>query len=81
MLLAGVVLGIQTLITYFMGQAERGFSTVILLQLFIGSGIMIGLSIIGLYIAKIYEEVKARPRYLIKEKRGTAILPDQKPVR
>lgn len=81
MLIAGLVLGVQTLVTYFMGQAAGGFSTVILLQLFIGSAIMISLSIIGLYIAKIYEEVKGRPRYLIKETRGSAVLPEQKPVR
>ena len=81
MLLAGAILGVQTLVTYFMGHAADGFSTVILLQLLIGSGIMISLSIIGLYLAKVYEEVKGRPRYLIKEQRGDAILPDQKPVR
>ncbi len=80
MLLASFVLGVQTLVNFFLGAAG-GFSTVILLQLFIGSCTMISLSIIGLYISKIYEEVKARPRYLIKDKRGNAILPDQKPVR
>ncbi len=80
MLLAAFVLGIQTLVNFFLGAAG-GFSTVILLQLFIGSCTMISLSIIGLYISKIYEEVKARPRYLIKDKRGNAIIPDQKPVR
>lgn len=81
MLLAAVVLGIQTLIQYFLGNASGGFPTVILLQLFIGSCIMMSLSVIGLYISKIYEEVKGRPRYLIKEKKGKAILYDQKPVR
>jgi len=80
MLVAAFVLGIQTLVNFFLGAAG-GFSTVILLQLFIGSCTMISLSIIGLYISKIYEEVKGRPRYLIKDKRGNAILQDQKPVR
>ena len=81
MLIIGAILGIQTLVNYFMGHAASGFSTVILLQLLIGSGIMISLSVMGLYIAKVYEEVKGRPRYLIQEQRGDAILPDQKPVR
>ena len=31
---------------------------------------MISLGIIGYYIAKIYEEVKGRPRYLISAKIG-----------
>ncbi len=73
MLLASVVLGIQTLVNFFMGSVG-GFPTVILLQLFIGSCIMISLSIIGLYISKIYEEVKGRPRYLISKKKGNAFL-------
>lgn len=66
---AAVVLTVQTLVHYFMGRAAQGFSTVILLLLWIGSGIMISLSIIGLYIARIYDEVKGRPRYLIRERR------------
>lgn len=81
MLFGAIILGIQTLVTFFMGAAASGFSTVILLLLFIGSCIMISLSVIGLYISKIYEEVKARPRYLIKDRRGSALLKDQRPVR
>ena len=41
------------------------FTTVILLLLLIGSILMICLGIIGYYIAKIYEEVKRRPRYIV----------------
>ena len=63
--LFAIVLGVQTLIRFFSGQAASGFTTVILLILFIGSMLMISLGIIGYYLAKIYEEVKARPRYII----------------
>lgn len=65
--LASAVLGIQTLIQYFAGHSLEGFTTVILLLLLIGGGLMISLGIIGLYIAKIYDEVKNRPRYIISE--------------
>ena len=58
-------LGIQTLVRYFCGTAAEGFTTVILLQLFSASVIMIGIGIVGLYLAKIYDEVKRRPRYII----------------
>lgn len=68
--LMGVVLGIQSLVRYFSGHAVEGFTTVILLILIIGSIIMISLGIIGYYIAKIYEEVKGRPRYLISRRIG-----------
>ena len=66
----GIILGLQSLIKYFMGQALEGFTTVILLILIIGSLIMISLGIMGIYISKIYEEVKGRPRYIISKKIG-----------
>ena len=65
--LFAIVLGIQTLIKYFSGMAVEGFTTVILLILLLGSLIMMSLGIIGYYIAKIYEEVKGRPRYIISK--------------
>lgn len=60
-----VILGIETLVNYFLGISADGFTTVILLILIIGGCIMISLGIIGHYIARIYEEVKGRPRYII----------------
>ncbi len=64
---ASVILGIQTLVRYFTGRAIEGFTTVILLLLIIGGCIMLSLGIIGHYIAKIYEEVKGRPKYIVSE--------------
>ena len=65
-----VVLGVNALYQKISGIALDGFTTVILLQLFTGSVIMISLGIIGYYIAKIYEEVKGRPRWIISETCG-----------
>ena len=62
-----VILFIQTLIKYVSGTAVEGFTTVILLILIIGGFLMLSLGIIGHYIAKIYEEVKGRPRYIISQ--------------
>lgn len=64
-LLIAVIMGIQTLIHWLNGSAAIGFTTVIMLQLFIGSIIMISLGIIGYYISQIYIEIKERPRYLV----------------
>ena len=74
MFLVSLVLGVQTLIRYLFGNALEGFTTVILLQLFIGSMLMISLGIIGMYLMKIYHEIKGRPRYLVSKtiKEGTA---------
>ncbi len=56
---------VEALVTFFEGKAQEGFTTVIILQCFTGSFIMLGLGVIGFYISKIYEEVKGRPRYII----------------
>jgi dolichol-phosphate mannosyltransferase len=64
------ILGANTLVGYFMGRSAEGFSTVILLILITGSLIMMGLGILGYYVAKIYEEIKFRPRYIITQSLG-----------
>lgn len=73
MLLISLVLGVIALVQKFCGQALEGFTTVILIQLFSSSIIMISLGIIGYYIAKIYEEIKARPRYIVADTCGDTI--------
>ncbi len=60
-------LGMQTLYRVLTGSAVEGFPTVILLLLISSSVLMIALGIIGQYLAKIYEEVKQRPRYLLRD--------------
>lgn len=65
-----VILSINALYQKMTGTALGGFTTVILIQLFSGSVIMISLGIIGYYISKIYEEVKGRPRYIVSRTCG-----------
>jgi glycosyltransferase involved in cell wall biosynthesis len=62
-----VILGLQTLYMKLFGGALGGFSTVIICILFTGAVIMFALGIIGEYIARIYQEVKRRPRYVVRE--------------
>lgn len=71
-LLFTVILGVQTLFNFFMGYALEGFTTVIILLLFIGSIIMFSLGIIGYYISRIYDELKRRPRYIVEKRTGQA---------
>lgn len=70
MFVISVILGVISLTQKIMGVALGGFTTVIILLLFIGSIIMISLGIIGFYISQIYEEVKMRPRYIIASECG-----------
>ena len=67
LLIASFGVMIHTIISYFAGHSLEGFTTIILLLLLIGGGLMISLGIIGVYIAKIYDEVKSRPRFIISE--------------
>lgn len=69
-LIVSVVMTIVALVQKIIGVALGGFTTVIILLLFVGSIIMICLGIIGVYIAKIYDEVKGRPKYIISEMSG-----------
>lgn len=70
MLVISVVMSIIALVQKFTGQALGGFTTVILLLLFSSSIIMISLGIIGYYIARIYDEIKGRPRYVVSRTCG-----------
>ncbi len=67
MLVTAVIFGVVALVQKIMGTALGGFTTVILLLLFASSLIMISLGIIGYYVARIYEEIKGRPRYIISK--------------
>ena len=69
-LLTSVVLGIIALVQKIAGTALGGFTTVIILLLFLGSLIMISLGIIGYYVGNIYEEIKDRRRYIIADTCG-----------
>ena len=67
MMAVSVVFGVISLVQKLTGQALGGFTTVIILLLFASSVIMISLGIIGYYVARIYDEIKGRPRYIISQ--------------
>lgn len=77
-LLLAVIQGIEALVRYASGQALEGFTTVILIELISGSIVMISLGIIGNYIARIYDEVKARHRYIVSQTVGIPSRRDEK---
>jgi len=49
--------------------AFTGFTTLVTLLLMIGGAQLIGIGIIGQYLARIYDEVKQRPLYILRKKR------------
>lgn len=83
-LLFGFVVGTEAFVGWLRGRAVSGFTTTITTLLIIGSLIMISLGIIGEYIAKIYDEIKARPTYVVESATGVddeELLRVREPVR
>jgi polyisoprenyl-phosphate glycosyltransferase len=60
-----LLVGGQALWSRFRNESVSGFVTIIIAITFMGSLIMISLGIMGEYIAKIYDEIKARPPYIV----------------
>jgi glycosyltransferase involved in cell wall biosynthesis len=54
----------------FVGGEPQGFPTLVILILFMGGIQLIFLGVIGEYIGRIYDEVKKRPNYVVRETCG-----------
>ena len=65
-----LLLGVQTLVRWMRGGSVAGFPTVILILLVMGTFVLLGLGIIGEYLARIHEEVRGRPRFLVQDRAG-----------
>ena len=73
-----VLLGAQTLVRFLQGDAVTGFTTVILLLLIQGTLTLLGLGIIGQYLARIHDEVKRRPRFFVARSAPPETRPDER---
>jgi polyisoprenyl-phosphate glycosyltransferase len=52
------------------GSYLPGFSTITIVVLLLGGLNLIAVGIIGEYVGRIYDEVKRRPLYLVRERRN-----------
>jgi glycosyltransferase involved in cell wall biosynthesis len=50
--------------------AQTGFTTLVTLLLFLGGVQLIAIGLLGEYLARIYDEVKQRPLYIVKQRYG-----------
>lgn len=61
-----IIAAIYAFVSYFMGQVEAGWTSLILSIWFLGGVQLLSIGLIGKYVGKIYTEVKHRPRYNIE---------------
>lgn len=76
---AAALLGVATIIIagffsvyalyskFFLDRSPRGFTALTLLLVFLSGVLLFFLGIIGEYVGRVYEEVKQRPMYIVKE--------------
>jgi glycosyltransferase involved in cell wall biosynthesis len=76
MLVIAVILGIEAIMSRLAGNAISGFATLEITILFSGSLIMIGLGVIGQYMARMFDEIKGRPVCLVSRLIGLENSPD-----
>lgn len=62
--LVGIVA--QIILRLILPSTPAGITTVLIAVLFLGAIQLLGISILGEYIGKIFEEVKQRPKYIVK---------------
>ncbi len=66
----GFVIGTFFVVRRLLGVeiAATGFTTMVTLLLFLGGVQLIGIGVVGEYIGRIYDEVKRRPPYIVRER-------------
>ena len=68
--LLGFVLAARFVIRRLAGveQAQMGFTTLVTLVLFMGGVQLVSIGLLGEYLARIYDEVKARPLFIVRRR-------------
>ena len=61
-----LAISLVALLDYMQGNVISGWTSLIVVVLFMGSIQLFCLSVMGEYMAKIFEEVKRRPRYIVE---------------
>jgi glycosyltransferase involved in cell wall biosynthesis len=67
--LASFILAVRTIIIKLMGKIEHvpGWASLMVVLLFLGGIQLMSIGILGQYIARIYDETKKRPKFVVKQ--------------
>ena len=66
----GAGYGVYSIIRYWVGATVPGWTGLVVLLSLIGGSILMAQSVVGLYIGKIFEQSKGRPRYFVADRFG-----------
>ncbi len=77
-LISGLFAAYSLYAKLFRHESPQGFTALVLLITFLSGVLLFFLGIIGEYVGRVYEEIKARPLYVIKKAVGCA---DGLPIR
>jgi dolichol-phosphate mannosyltransferase len=66
-MLGGLGYLVYAVVAWFFGKTETGWASIILVNILFFGAILIILGIQGAYIGRIYEEIKARPLYVVRD--------------
>jgi len=70
-LVFSALLALWQVLRFVTGNTLSGFTTVILLQLFLDGLLLSGVGIVAIYLAEMYAEVKQRPLFVIRKPRAS----------
>ena len=65
---AALLLLVQALYSFLSGVAVSGWTSLTVVVLIFGSANLLGIGVLGAYLAQIFDEIKARPEFLIAER-------------
>ena len=78
--LAALLYGVWVVIEYhFLGIDVPGYATIVAGMMFLAGVQLMSIGLLSEYVARIYDEVKQRPRYLIARRTGHGLSPDEGP--
>lgn len=66
----GLIYAIYAVYTWYLGNTVQGWTSLLIIVLLIGGIQLISIGIIGEYLARVYNESKGRPLYLLKNSLG-----------
>jgi len=78
---AAALYGLAAIVAHFMGHTPEGWTSVLICILAIGGLQMIFIGLIGEYLARVFDEVKGRPTYILKTRPATPIPQRAEPLR